>query len=246
MCRSREQIVITAAVAVLCAVAVAVGVPVPISAVLGLTLVLIPGLVWAEVFLGPGSVSLERVAVAGALSLVVPVTGGLLLDLAGLPLHRASWAALFAAVTLAGGAALLARGQRSGAASPRGQSPLPVRTAVAIGAAVLIGAGAIALARGGAAAQRHPGYTQLSLVSFAGRSYLTVGNQQGGITRYRLVLYRGRLVSDRWDISLGIGQTWQTARPSGTGPLTADLYRLPDLAHPYRHVTTDVDPPAGS
>jgi hypothetical protein len=248
MRRSNADIAITAAVAVISFVAVAVGAPVSLTTVLGIALVAAPGYLWGEVLLGFRVVVLERIAVATGLALAVPVVGGLALYAAGVPLHRLAWAGLLGSVALAGDAVLLIRG-RPTPPEPlrrsRGSKHVSAWHAAAFGAAVVIAAGAVAFAREGAAMQRYPGFSQLWLSPRHGDNRtadLGVSNHQGELIRYRLVLLRNGHVSGTWNLALSDGQTWQrtvtfTARYS----IAADLYRLPDLTHPYRYVATDGD-----
>jgi len=52
-------------------------------------------------------------------------------------------------------------------------------------------------------------------------------------------------VIDTWNLTLGDGRTWQrSVLVIGKPTLTADLYRLPDLTHPYRYVS--VGPSSGA
>jgi hypothetical protein len=255
MRRSHPGIAITVAVAVLSVAAIASGAPVPVTTVLGLALVGAPGYVWGEVLAGSRVEGLERVAVAVGLALAVPVVGGVALYAAGVPLHRAGWAGMFAGVTLAGDAVLLLRGAPA-ASGPlrrsRGPGRVPVSHATAFGAAVVIAVGALGLARAGATLQHYPGFTALWLSpSPAGANARTanlgVSNHQGGAMRYRLVLLRNGHVSTSWNLRLAGGQTWQrTISLADKHPIAANLYRLPDLARPYRHVSVDNGRAGGS
>jgi hypothetical protein len=255
MRRSHAGTAVTAAVAALSVAAVAFGAPALVTTLLGLALVAAPGYVWGEVLAGARVAGLERVAVAAGLALAVPVVGGVALYAAGVPLHRAGWAGLFAGVTLAGDAVLLLRG-RPTVPGPlrrsRGPRRVPVLHAMALGAAVVIAAGALGLARAGAAFQHYPGFTALWLSPSPrganGRTAdLGVSNQQGGATRYRLVLLRNGHASTSWNLMLAAGQTWQrTISLAGKHGTAAYLYRLPDLAHPYRHVVIGADRVGGS
>jgi hypothetical protein len=134
---------------------------------------------------------------------------------------------------------------------PPGQ-PAPVTTrppwrvprwhAAAFAAAVVIAGCGVGLARIGVDRQPQPGFTQLWLSQQRQNAHLLslgVSNDQGSTTSYRLVLLRnGRPITTR-NITLVDGQTWQQSVPfSGKDTLAANLYRLPDLAHPYRHVFT--------
>ena len=120
----------------------------------------------------------------------------------------------------------------------------------AFAAAVLVAAGAVGLARTGVAKQPQPGFTQLWLSPQQQKPHTLsfgVTNDQGGTTSYRLVLLRNGQVSATWNLTLANGQTWQrSVAVNGTYTLTANLYRLPDLAHPYRYVSTGSTKAAGS
>jgi hypothetical protein len=115
-------------------------------------------------------------------------------------------------------------------------------------AAVLVAAAAVSLAAFGAARQPQPGFTQLWLSpQHQGAHSLSLGvtNDQGRTTSYRLVLQRGSRVISTWNLTLGEGRTWQRPVPfTGEQTLAAGLYRLPDLAHPYRYVS--VGPGSGA
>ena len=114
----------------------------------------------------------------------------------------------------------------------------------AFGAAVLIAVGGVGLARWGAAVQRYPGFSQLWLTPRSGHAEaaeLGVSNHQGTVMRYRLVLDRNGHSTAAWELTLADGQTWQGRVPfTGHSAISADLYRLPDLAHPYRQVFATV------
>jgi hypothetical protein len=248
MRRSNADIAVTAAAALISFVAVVVGAPVPVTTVLGIALVAAPGYLWGEVLLGSRVVGLERIGVAAGLALAVPVIGGLALYAAGVPLHRLAWAGLLASVALAGDAVLLIRGRPTPPESlrrSRGPKHVSAWHAAAFGAAVVIAVGAVTVARVGTAMQRYPGFTQLWLSPRHGDSrtaYLGVSNHQGELSRYRLVLLRNGHLSGTWNLTLSDGQTWQrTVTFTGKYSIAADLYRLPDLTHPYRYVAADGD-----
>lgn len=247
MGRSQTDVVATALVAVLACVAAAVGAPAPAMAVLGIALFAAPGYLLGQLLLDSRTTGLERVVVSAVLALAVPVIGGLYLYAARVPLHRPGWLGLFAGVIFACDVALLLRRR----VPPPGQ-PAPATTrpawrvprwhAAAFAAAVVIAGCGVGLARIGVARQPQPGFTQLWLSQQRQNAHvlsLGVSNDQGSTTSYRLVLLRdGRPITTR-NITLADGQTWQQSVPfSGKGTLAADLYRLPDLAHPYRHVFT--------
>jgi uncharacterized membrane protein len=274
MGRSQADVAATALVAVLACGAAASGAPPAAMIVLGIMLLAAPGYLLGQLLLGSRIAGLERVVVMTGLALAVPVLGGLLLYAARVPLHRPGWLGLLAGVTLAADTALFARRRTtvhgragrpatqvqaapSGLAAP-GESraapgePRPAwrasRWHVAVfAAAVLVAAGAVGLAVVGAARQPQPGFTQLWLSPQQDARTLSLGvtNDQGRTTSYRLVLQRDGQVIDTWHLTLGDGRTWQrSVLVTGKQTLTADLYRLPDLTHPYRYVS--VGPGSGA
>ena len=113
---------------------------------------------------------------------------------------------------------------------------------MAFGAAVVITIGAVELARVGAELQHYPGFTELWLSKRTenGTTFsLGVSNHQGSTEQYKLVLLSKSRLSAVWHLSLSNGQTWQRTIPIGDRYVeTANLYLLPDLTHPYRHVDT--------
>jgi uncharacterized membrane protein len=249
---SQADIAVTAAVAALACAAAAAGAPAAVTVVLGVTLFAMPGYLLAQLLLGPGTAGLERALVAAGLAFVVPVIGGLVLYFAGVPLRRASWLALLAGVTLAADVALLLR-RRAGRAAPfRWPSrarQLPGWQVAAFGAAVVIAACGVGLARVGAAIQPQPRFTQLWLSArgvSAGEIKIGATNDEGSTVDYRLVLLRNSHANATWNVSLANGQTWQVTVPfNGKSSLTVNLYRLPDVTTPYRHVDTNGDKAPG-
>ena len=235
---------LTAAVAVLACAATAVGAPVAVTAVLGIALFAAPGYLLGTLLIGSHVAGLERLAVATGLAFCVPILGGLLLYAAGVPLHRAAWLGLLAGVTLAGDVLLLVRrgGARVASAGLPRRSWLPSsRHAAAFGAALVIAAGGLGLARIGASVQRYPGFTQLWLAhrdENATIANLGVGNHEGKAMQYRVVLLHNGHPASRWTFSLGSGRSWhQSPVVTGRYTITVDLFRLPDVTRPYRHVT---------
>jgi hypothetical protein len=253
MGRSHADLAVTAVLAVLACAAAASGAPAAVMIVLGIALLAAPGYLLGQLLLRPDLAGLERVAVVTGLALAVPALGGLLLYAAGAPLHRAAWLGLLAGVTLVADVVLFLR-RRAGRAAPfRWQPPgwrLPRWHSAAFAAAVLIAAGGLGLARLGVAIQPQPGFTQLWLAppdQHHHTASLGVSNDQGSTTRYRLVLLRNGRVRATWNLALADGQTWQRAVLfSGKDALAANLYRLPDLTHAYRHVAADGDRAPGS
>jgi hypothetical protein len=115
MDRSQADVAATALVAVLACVAAAAGAPVAMMTVLGVALFAAPGYLLGQLLTGSRTAGLERVAVMTALALVVPILSGLLLNVAGVPLHRPGWLGLLAGMTLAADTALFARRRAAGA-----------------------------------------------------------------------------------------------------------------------------------
>ena len=110
------------------------------------------------------------------------------------------------------------------------------------GAALVVAIGAVGLAREATVIQHQAGFTQLWL-SARGETVATaslgVRNYQGSTQRYRLILLRQGHISVTWNLTLSNGQTWQRAVSiTGNYIKAANLYLLPDLSHPYRHVAT--------
>ena len=115
MGRSQADVTGTALAAVLACAAAAAGAPAAVTTVLGIALFAAPGYLLGQLLVGSRTAGLERVAVMTALALAVPVLGGLLLNVAGIPLHRPGWLGLLAGVTLAADTALFARRRAAGA-----------------------------------------------------------------------------------------------------------------------------------
>ena len=249
MRRDNRGPAIAAMVAALSVAAVVAGAPTAVTAVLALPLLAAPGYVWTEALFAGRLEGTQRVLAATCLSLMVPVVGGLALYEAGIPLDRVGWVCLLAGVTVLGGVVILVRRPGSSGAAVPVQGRLRLRAlvtwqAAVFAAAAVIAAGGVGLAAGGAAVQPYPGFTQLWLVpgqGHTGRDALGVSNHEGTTERYRLVVLRHGRLTAAWTISLSSGQTWRASvRPAGRAPITADLYRMPDLRHPYRHVSSVV------
>ncbi len=252
MARSQGDVVVTAVVAVVACGAAAVGAPTALLAVFGIALFAAVGYMLGRLLPGSHITSLERLVAATGLALAVPILGGLLLYAVGVPLHRAGWLGLLAGVTLVADVVLLLR-RLAGRAAPctwqRGW-PLPRGQTAMFAAAVLIAAGGVALARIGVVIQPQPGFTQLWLSPQGhdtNTASLGVSNDQGSTTSYRLVLLRNGHMSAAWSLTLADSRTWQRTVPfTDKYTLSANLYRLPDLTHPYRYVDTGPAKAAGS
>jgi hypothetical protein len=235
----------TIALAFLTCAAAKANAPTAVSAILGIALFAATGYLLSQLLLGCHIGGLERVAVATALALCVPILGGLLLHLAGLRLDRASWLGLLAGVTLTCDVVLFLRhrGSSTRFSWSLPWSRLPMRQAGAFAAAGVIAIGGVGLARVGVALQHYPGYTQLWLVrpnEDAQTINLGVGNHEGRTIRYRLVLGRNGRPTATWNLTLTNGEGWHRSLqyPSRYN-MSANLYRLPDLSQPYRHVALD-------
>lgn len=249
---SQADIAVTATVAALACGAAAVGAPSAVTTVLGVALFAMPGYLLAQLLLGPATAGLERALVAVGLAFIVPILAGLVLYTAGVPLRRASWLSVLGGVTLACDAALLLRRETGRAPPfrwPTGMRRLPPWHAAAFGAAVVIAVLGVGLARVGADVQPQPAFTQLWLSTrgvSAGTIKVGVANDEGATTAYRLVLMRNGHAGTTWNITLANGDTWQrTVAFNHKGSLAANLYRLPDLTTPYRHVNTNGDEAPG-
>jgi hypothetical protein len=244
MRHNHADVAVAGGIAILGYAAAMANLPAAVMIVLGIGLFAAPGYVWSEVLLSPRVTGLERIAVATGLALMTPIFGGLVLYAAGIPLRRTSWTGLLAVVTLVGVMALTIQRWKTELPASARQAPAgrhPAWHAAAFGAAAVITIGAVALAVAGAEAQKYPGYTQLWMSPLQQEplaASLGVTNQQGSTMQYRLVLLRKGQVSATWNLTLASGQTWQrTITFTDKYSVVADLYRLPDLSHPYRNVT---------
>jgi hypothetical protein len=251
MSRRSADLWVTFLVAVLACAAAAAPVPVPVAVTAGLGLVLFaaPGYLLGQLLVGSGRTALERLAVSAGLALCVPVVGGLVLYVAGLPLNRTSWLGLLAGVTVVADVLLFVRRRRNqqadgpGRASGRARWRLQPGPAAAFGLAVLIAAGAVTLAREGTEVQRYPGFTQLWLVPDVHTHALSLGvaNNEGATTRYQLVLLRdGVRLGDPRKLTLRNGQVWRTSLRNKVN-VTVHLYRLPNFNRIYRQVSIGGD-----
>ena len=240
----QADVAATALVAVAACAAAAGGAPAPVTIVLGIALFAAPGYLLGQLLLGSRTIGLERVVVMAALALAVPILGGLLLYAIRVPLHRPGWLGLLAGVTLAADTALFLRRRHSGVAPVtwRATWKAPRWHAVAFAAAILLAACGVGLASAGVTRQPQPGFTELWLSpqrQYAHILNLGVRNDQGRTTSYRVVLLRDGRTAAIWNFTLGDGQIWQRpVPPAGQAILVAALYRLPDVTHPYRFVST--------
>lgn len=247
MRHSHSDITAVVAVAVLGVASTIVDLPSPMKIVLGIGVFAALGYAWSEVLLSHVT-GLERVTAATGLALAAPVLGGLILYATGIPLRRTAWMGFLAGLTVVGAVVLIILRRTSKppllTRETRGIR-LPVSHTLAFTAVVTIAAGSVVVARVGVGTQKYPGFTQLWL-SPRSRDPLTanlgVTNQQGSRQQFRLVLLRRGHVSGAWNVTLADGQTWQHMITfSERYSIAANLYRLPDLAHPYRNVSNGVE-----
>lgn len=242
----RVDLAITAAVAILSCAAAVVNAPVAVMTIFGIALFAAPGYLLAELLLSSRIAGLERVAVAIGLAFCVPILGGLLLNVAGIPLHRAAWLGLLAGMTLFGDVAVFLRRRGAGAADfgrkREGRLISPWHAAGFL-AAVVIALCAVGIARVGVAVQHNPSYTQLWLVrpnQNAPTVNLGVGNHEGRTMRYRLVLARDGHPAAVWNLILANGQIWhRSPQYPNRYTISVNLFRLPDVSRPYRYVVLD-------
>jgi hypothetical protein len=226
---------IVAAVAVVATILAWTGVPV-LGVVAGLALVFVLpgyaliGLVGTRRRLG----RVERIVLTPALSLTVCVLGGILLDLAHIPLRTPAWALLTGAVTVI--AALF---------GPRRRLSMPTLHARVVVPAVLVLAllgGAGWISAHSATQQRNSvAVTSLSMVAGApGEVAIDVRTENAPAATYRLVVTNpdGTVLT----MAPGVGRDGQWRRSveiTADGRITADLYRS-GVATPYRSVYVDV------
>ena len=216
------------------------------TSILGIALLAAPGYLLGQLLFESRIDGLERVAVCVSLALCVPILGGLLLAVMKVPLQQDTWLGMLGGTTLLADLALLLRRRTRRAAAHGGQLEIkrpPFRRLAAFAVAALIAVSALGLAHAGAEIQRYPGFTQLWMTHLnknAATVNLGVSNHEGRAERYRLVLLHNGHPNESWDFDLTDGQTWHESSVFGDRyTIAANLYRLPDLSHPYRHVVID-------
>lgn len=246
-----DVVVTAAAAAAACVFATVADAPTWLSAVVGFVVVAACGYLPGTLLFGSKISGLERVTVFAGLALAVPVLGGLVLYVAGVPLRRPAWLLLLGAVALACDAALYLRrllGKAEPFTPPKlsySGSPLHV---TAFTGAVLVAVLAVVVARAGAGHQPGQQFTQLGLTAdhkHPAQGTLAVTNDTGAATSYRLVLLQAGQVTSTWNFSLADGRTWSKAvtLPGVETPtvIRANLYKMPDVTHIYRWVTTGTE-----
>jgi hypothetical protein len=243
MNRKNLDLAIAGVIAVLGCVAAAVHAPTALTIVLGAGLIAVPGYLWAEVLLTRRTPAFERVMIGTGLALMLPIFGGLVMYAAGIALYRTAWLGLLAGGTVVGIVVLAIVRRKSAPAEPgtpaKTKTKLPVRHALIYGAAAVFAVATIVIAVISSDNQSQPGYTQLWMAQVKNEAVASLGvnNQQGGTVVYRLQLLKKGRVSATWNLTLANGQTWQRDIPyTSKYALAANLYRLPNLADPYRTV----------
>jgi len=217
--------------------------PGPLIVAFGVSIFVATGYAWGEALSSARIHGIERALLATGLAMLVPVLGGLGMFALHLSLDRCSWTALLAATATAGATVLFIRRCVSGG-PPRYQIRLNLspRQLSLISIALLLSAGAVELATQAATHQNYGAFTELWLRP-SGESHAVVGvvSHQTVPTTFRLIVHRSHARSSVFNITLGQGATWTHSIAVGRARVVADLYRLPDLAHPYRYVDNSGD-----
>jgi hypothetical protein len=238
----------------------------PARIVAGLLLVFVlPGVAaTAALFPGEGPSRLERLVLIPALSLAVPVLGGVLLDVIGLHLTAGTWGGLGAIATLLlAGVGYLRRRRGSGppaqtpaatvAGSParaagRGNGPVFGGTAwrlAPLAVAVALLGGAAWLGLHSATTQTREAFTALSMVPDDDPNpgdqvrpvTLAVDCHEAAPTRYTLTVQEDAGDGHQYQVSLQPGEIWkQDLDVPITGRVTADLFKGDATTTPYRSV----------
>jgi len=245
------DLVVAVVLAALAAVAATLPLPGTVLLVFGLGLLLATGYVVGEAVLGQVARTLEGTALTVVLVLALPAVGGVVFHAEGVPLHRGAWVTLFVAVTAIAAAIATRRRQTAPKPDPdaayqrvpdgdEGDVPTARRgpaAPVLLGAAGVVVATALWLAVSGANAQRHPGFTELSLVSHADQAVVGVRNFEGHRQHYLVVVRRNDGIPLRFRLQLQPGATWSQIipRPNGAG-LNADLFTGKESDKPFRRV----------
>lgn len=237
-----------------CAAAAAAFVPglgTPVRALLALPLVLfLPGYAFTAASLPRlRRWSAEGLAVDLGTSIALTVLAGLALDFTPWGLERRSWALALAGITVV--AAAVGRLRRGAAGhAPRGRERMRLSTMqlALLATALLLGAAAVGISRLGAIQKdQQSTFTQLWMLpaseSTGTALRIGIGNDEGSLETYRLVLRAGARTLASWPrIVVRAGRRWETeiALPQGLSPrvpVEAELFRASEPATVYRHVT---------
>ena len=222
--------------------------------ILALPLVLVlPGYaLTSALFVGQAFGIIERLVFSLGISLVIVISGGLLLDVTPFGLGSDSWAVLLGGITLAASIVTLVRRRRQNVSAPHWWGSkgigLTFRQGLLLGMAAAIVCAAIAVSIIGAERQSYPGFTQLWILPVSGATrkdtvLLGVRNMEKAAMEYHLrVKVDGKLVK-RWPaIDLKPGEKWEAAlvilpaKHVGSTEVEAVLYRADDPTTIYRHV----------
>jgi uncharacterized membrane protein len=194
----------------------------------------------------------ERIVCTVALSIVVSILGGLILNVTPDGLRSESWTVLLTLITL--GACGLALSRRRAAGIPPnlrvrvGNGGLSVRQRLLLGLSAVIVGGAVAVSIMGAERQSYAGFTQLWILPggrVQNKDVVRVGVHNGERTAmdYRLALsVNGKVIQVSRSIRLAPKGNWESAvylAPDKSGTASrvgADLYRTFAPARLYRHV----------
>lgn len=189
----------------------------------------------------------ERALWSAGLAMVAVTADGFFLDGSGLGLHRGSWIATLAVLTL--GAGWAAWWRQRDANLTRQTHLLPFRLgaiprrAALFGIAALMAGGALWISQSSAASvARQPAFTQLWLTRDTpgvptGDALLGVRSDEHATTTYLLQLSRDATPSGTWTLRLHPGQQWETTIPAPSGQIiVASLYRSTQPGKVYRQV----------
>ena len=194
----------------------------------------------------------ERLVFSLALSLIIVILGGLLLNWTPWGLRAGSWAVLLGGITLGACAVALVR-RRGQSTSPPGwlrvgNVGLTLRQGLLLGLAAAIICGAVAVSIIGAERQPYPGFTQLWILPAGGANpknavRLGVSNMESTAMEYRLAVNEdGKVVKEWTSIDLNPNEKWEATLllsqtgHAGTAKVEADLYRNDAPTTIYRHV----------
>lgn len=194
----------------------------------------------------------ERLVMSLGVSLILVISGGLVLNLTPSGLLPGSWAVLLGGITLAASVVTLVRrrGQNVSAIPSWGSRDvgLTFRQGLLLGLATIVACAALALSIIGAEQQSYPGFTQLWILPATGVNaknsvLLGVRNMEKTEMDYRLVVNMGSKVIKQWpSLDLKSGENWEAtlaivqSSHTGSTMVEAILYRLNAPTTVYRHV----------
>lgn len=192
----------------------------------------------------------ERWLIVCALSLVISVLGGFLLNETSWGLRDTTWGMYLGAITVVFALVGLVRGTH-GKPDSLPHNPYSIRQISLFVAAVMILTGSFVVAYNGAKNQRYSGFTQLWITPTNKETKtITVGfrNEENTQEIYQLKLFVDGTMMQQWDnVVLPSGQQWQKDVSLAD---TSDkhhnvevvLFRNNQLDVPYRQVTLGVSP----